>query len=177
MRKILSALVVVLGLTAAPLAAHAMPVTYNLTLTNLVGNISGGTGSLMLDSTPNNVFAVFTEGGTPGSLLSSLSFTIGGDTFTLADSTGGANVVFTGGLLSDVTYFGTLAGGGKVTIALESNGLSYGYVDELTSLFSSGVIDVDSGVSTSVAPEPSTLMLLGTGVLGLAGFGARKLVA
>jgi hypothetical protein len=178
MRNILAVLVVLLGLAATPLAAHATPVTYNLTLTNSVGNISGGTAFLTVDSTPNNVFALFTEGGAPGSLLSALSFSIGGDTFTLADSVGGANAVFTGGQLSNITYLGTLAAGGKVTIALSANGLSYAFDDELTSLYSFGVIDVDANVPPSAtAPEPSTLMLFGTGVLGLAGFGARKLVA
>lgn len=179
MRKILSGLVLVLGLAAAPIAAHASPVTYNLTLTNVVGNVAGGTGSFTVDSTPVGAFTTFSEGGAAGSALTALSFNIGGDTFTLANSVGGANAVFLSGSLFNILYSGTLANNSKVTISLASNGLQYAFYDQLTGLNSIGNITATEAVVTPVAsaPEPSTLMLLGTGMLSAAGIARRKFAA
>jgi hypothetical protein len=177
MSKILTALVLVLGLAAAPVAAHASPVTYDLTLTSITGTVAGGTGSLTVDSVPNNIYAAFFEGGAAGSALTALSFDIDGDTFTLANSLGGANAIFIGGSLSNITYAGTLANNSKVTIALSSNGLTYAFFDQLTGAYSIGDIAATSAGNVAPVPEPSTLMLLGTGVLSAAGVARRKFAA
>ncbi len=128
MRRILSALVIVLGLAVAPLAAHAAPVTYDLTLTNLIGNVSGGVGTLTIDSAPTGLTHNYFEVGSAGHDITNLSFTIGGDTFTLADSNGDAEANFLLGSLINLSYLGSL-GNNSVTIALATGGLGYTYVD------------------------------------------------
>lgn len=62
---------------------------------------------------------------------------------------------------------------------LEIPGMYSGAYDQirLTSLLGSGnwALEVDAiGVKHAIAPEPSTLMLLGIGLVGVAGFGMRK---
>jgi hypothetical protein len=179
MRKILSALVLILGLAAAPVAAHASSVTYDLLLTNIAGNVAGGTGSLTVDAQPG-VFSVFTQGGAAGSALTALSFNIGGDLFTLADSAGGANAVFLNSNLFNIQYLGTLANNNKVTISLAANGLLYTFYDQLNGSISNGFISISTAAApleTAHAPEPSTLLLFGTGVLSMAGVARRKFAA
>lgn len=174
MRRILSALVMILGLVATPLAAHASPVTYDLNLINLFGNLSGGTGTLTIDSAPNGLIHNYFEGGSSGQALTDLSFTIGGDTFTLADSIGTASANFLLGTLIGVNYLGTLDNG-SVTISLVSGGLGYTYIDPAGRQLSSGIITASR--APAVTPEPSSLLLFGTGALGIAAFGARKFAA
>ena len=173
MRKFLSALVLILGLAAAPLAAHASSVTYDLTLTNVIGNVSGGTGSFTIDGSPNGFFKEFSQYGASGSALTNLSFSIGGDTFGLANSIGNASVDFLLGSLVSVNYVGSL--NNSITISLTSGLLGYTYIDAVGHEISSGFISASR--STAVAPEPSTLLLFSTGAIGFAAFGARKFVA
>jgi hypothetical protein len=173
MRNFLSALVLVVGLAVAPLTAHAAPVSYDLTLTNVIGNVPGGTGSFTIDAPPSGFVDAFYQNGAPGSALTNLSFNIGGDTFTLANSIGNASVDFFLGNLFSVNYVGSL--NNSITISLTSGLLGYSYFDAFDREISTGVISASR--STAVTPEPSTLLLFSTGALGFAAFGARKFVA
>lgn len=170
MRKLFSALVLILGLVAAPLAAHASPVTYNLTLTNAIGNLPGGTGSFMIDDSPSGFFDTFYQNGTPGNALTDLTFNIGGNAFTLADSIGTASVTFLLGNVFSINYAGFPKG--NLTISLISGSVIYTYNDLLGQETSTGII-----TASQATPEPSTLLLFGTGTLGLAALGFRKIAA
>lgn len=169
MRKLFSALVLILGLASAPLAAHASPVTYNLTLTNAFGNLSGGTGSFTIDNAPG-LFDSFYQNGTPGHTLTDLAFNIGGNSFTLADSIGTASVDFFLGNVASINYLGWL--NGNLTISLTSGLMFYTYTDFFGQETSTGYI-----TASRATPEPSTLLLFGTGALGFAAFGFRKIAA
>ena len=177
MRKLLSALVLILGLVVVP-AAHASPITYSLTLTpfggSFGGNVAGGTGSLTLDDTPGSGLDIFTQPGSAGSRITDLSFNVGGDIFTLANALSQTSATFFNGALTGLNYNGVLSSG-KVNINFHSGWLLYSFNDDLSNLDSAGIISAK--VATAQAPEPSTLMLLGSGALGLAGFARRKFAA
>ncbi|GAC1358605.1 MAG: hypothetical protein NVSMB3_05690 [Acidobacteriaceae bacterium] len=181
MRKLLSALALVAAISA-PVALHATPITGQFsidgtvtnsgsTLTFLPGTIKTGTGTqlgtfalLVPDNTPVTMgpmsityspyvcCAVFTVG--------SLTTTL--DTITATNTTiGGVPITIFGGI-ADFTApgfdktFGTFGfstqGDGKVTFSA-------------------------TGTANSPVPEPSTLTLLGSGVLGLAGIVRKRFAA
>jgi hypothetical protein len=172
MRKYLSALILTLGLATAPVAAHATPVTYDLVLTNVLGNIGGGTGSFTVASAPTSFVNSYTtlNGG-----LTSMSFLIGGDSFNLGNAISNFGEVdfFLGNLVS-VAYAGGTSNK-SVNFSLNSGGLFYVFADLDNHEFSQGYIT--SAVSTAATPEPTAILLFGTGALGLLGFASRKLIA
>jgi hypothetical protein len=174
MRKIFAVLALVLGLVGAPAAAHASSVTYDLTLVNVIGNLSGGTGSFTIDDTPNFPLDAFFQNGPAGSALTDLSLSLGGHTFTLADSDSPASILFLLGGVSSINYDGSL-GNGFLKITLDSGGLGYIFQNLRGGQFSSGLILASPAMAAT--PEPSSLFLLSTGALGFAAFGARKFVA
>jgi hypothetical protein len=175
MRKIFSALVLILGLAVAPAAAHATPVTYDLTFTSfggiLGGNVSGGTGTLTLDSAPGAGIDIFSEPGFAGNSITDLTINIGKDVFTLADATIPTFATFINGDLESLLY----ASLKKVTFHFESGLLYYNFRDGRDS--SNGYLTATlATVPTSPAPEPSSLLLFGTGALAF-GMGIRKFAA
>ena len=177
MRKILSALVLILGLTVVP-AAHASSITYNLTLTSfgggIGGNVAGGTGSITLDDTPGSGLDFFSQPGFSGHRITDLTFNIGGDVFTLADAVSLTTASFFNGFLTGIHYDGVLSSG-KVNINFDSVSLLYAFSDDVKDLNSFGLISAN--VATAHAPEPSALLLFGSGALGLVGVVRRKLAA
>lgn len=177
MRKILSALVLVLGLAVAPVAAHATPVTYNLTLTSfggfLGGNIAGGTGSLTLDSAPGAGFDTFTQPGAPGNTITDLTISIGNDVFTLADATITTYATFLDGDLASLVY----ASLQRVTFHFESGLLFYNYRDGRNSSNGYLTAELQQPSQTAATPEPSSLLLFGTGAMAFGLIGVRKFAA
>jgi hypothetical protein len=179
MRKLLSALVLALGIAVAPVAAHADSITYNLilTATNPLSNVAGGTGSFTITSAPSSplVFDTTSNGG-----LTAMSFNIGGDSFNLNNAAGNygeADFLF-GNLYSVVYNGGTFDK--SVDFSLNAGFLSYTFTDLDNREFSQGTISIASiqdPPSSSPVPEPSALLLFGTGALGLAGIVSRKLLA
>lgn len=185
MRKILSALVLTLGLAVAPVAAHADSLTYNLILTATTpgSNVSGGTGSFTITGAPASLGN--SDFNTLLGNLTAMSFTIGGDTFNLSNAAlNYGDAFFQNGNLLSVIYDGGTVNK-SVDFSLVAGSLFYTFSDVDTLIngvpeFSQGTIKVASITdppSTSPVPEPSALLLFGTGALGLAGIVSRKLTA
>lgn len=176
MRKLLSALVLIVGLAAAPVAAHATPVTYDLTFTSFGGvfggNVSGGTGTLTLDAAPGAGFDLFSQPGSAGNTITDLTIDIGSSVFTLADATTTTLASFFDGTLTSLEYVSIQSW----NFHMESGFLFYNYRDGRE--WSNGYLTaaLDPG-QTAPTPEPSTLLLFGTGALAFATAGVRKFAA
>jgi PEP-CTERM motif len=166
---LLFAAVVLLAL--APRALHADTITYDVTLTPNPGSAYGGVGVLTLDAAPSATGpSVYTA--TTG--LEGLSFTIDHQTFTLAGDTS-ALVEFLNGSIYDIT-FAEQIGNSPYRFDLQTSGVyAFYYNNELSE--SSGTFSASVAPNASPVPEPSSLALFGTGVLGVAGAARRKFLA
>jgi hypothetical protein len=174
LRQYFSAFVLLLSLAVAPLAAHASPVTYDVVLNNVLGNTGNGSGSFTITNPPTSLVNTYstTNGG-----LTSMNFTIGGDFFSLGNAVNNfGEVDFLLGNLVSVFYDGGDINK-SVDFHLQSGLLFYNFVDLNKGEFSNGYItsSVDTGTRNSPVPEPTTLLLFGTGMLGLGVLVSRKL--
>ncbi|HZY72658.1 MAG TPA: PEP-CTERM sorting domain-containing protein [Edaphobacter sp.] len=155
----------------APAALHASPLTYNLTLTPSPGSTIGGTGTFTIDGAPA------ATGNTTYSLalgnLNDLSFTLAGQTFTLAGDTD-AFIVFQNGSLYDITFAQELGTGTNDRYALHTTAnYAFYYDNELNASY--GTFTASQAPSASPVPEPASLLLLTTGLFGGAGMLYRRM--
>ncbi len=171
MRKFLLGLTLIL---VAPLAAYASPVSYDLVLTNVVGNISGGTGSFTINNAPDTALNSVSTYLQSDNSLSAMSFLIDGTSFSLADTFGGTLARFISGDLSDITYFGINS---TFTISLAANGLQYQFYNAANGDNSIGTVSASLAGGDTAVPEPNSVLLFGTGLLAFAAIGSRKLFA
>jgi hypothetical protein len=161
-RTCLVTLSAVCVLMLAPSALHADTFSYDVTLTPNPGSLYGGSGTFTVDSAPSATGVTNYS----ASQIANLSFLIDGQEFTLAGDSG-ATIQFVNGSLTDIT-FAEQVGTSPNRLDLQTSGVyAFYYNDELSE--SSGTFTASPAPNASPVPEPSSLALLGTGMLALAG--------
>ena len=158
--------IIAAALLTASIAARA-DVVYTLTLTDPSSSLYSGTGTLSLASAPS------ASGVTnySASQVTGLSFTIDGETFAKSDPSATVSTVqFLNGSLTDITFADALGVTPNRFALQTTSGYAFYYNNELSAAYGS----ITASPAIAATPEPSSLLLLGTGVLGVAGVIKRR---
>ncbi|WP_348266845.1 PEP-CTERM sorting domain-containing protein [Edaphobacter paludis] len=159
----LCAAVLALG---APATLHASPVTYDLTLTPGSGSLYGGSGTITVDSAaPATGQVDYTQAN--GKLLD-VTFNIDGQNFSLAGANGTTLVRFLDGNLNDITFAETIGTTPNRFTLDSTSGYAFYYDNGQAASYGTFTAGQGDPGSPSPVPEPSSLLLFATGLLGAA---------
>lgn len=150
--------------------AFADTVTYNLTLTPNPGSLYGGTGTLTLEGAPSATG--ISDYTVANGNLYDVVFNIGGQTFTLAGSDGNTLVRFLNGELNNITFSQMIGASPNRFTFHSTSGYVFYYNDGQAASY--GTFTASLAPSTSPVPEPQSLALFATGLLGGAGVLSRR---
>lgn len=169
------------GLATMCTSAYADPIySYSFTLTPYSTPVHPGDGDNVSGTLILGLAApIPSTGDLSGDQVVSLLATLSnGDVYTLANASAGT-VDFVNGVVNSFDYSVSAWPPPYFTLDIENGHFAYEFQGDQNSQgsnYTAGTV-IFNGPVSAATPEPSSLILLGTGLLGIAGVARRKLLA